>query len=114
MTPAARWRAWRLRRFDAGYLRAAHYFGDGWPINCWSCMTPQRARLLEGVLSFDMAFLGADIPLRGDTIDTDDWPDNWGVNASSSVLVDPPEALEVRLELEDWGEVRWLYDLPRS
>ena len=45
-------------------------------------------------------------------LDTEDWPDNWGMNASSSAAVTPPQALELRLQLQDWGEVRWLYDLP--
>ncbi len=73
---------------------------------------PQRALLLEGVVSFELAFLSPQVTLRGAELDTDDWPDNWGLNASNSRLVDPPQALELRLELEDLGEVRWLYELP--
>ena len=31
------WRArWHRYRFGESYVRAAHYFGDGWPVNCWS------------------------------------------------------------------------------
>lgn len=73
---------------------------------------PQRALLLEGVVSFELAFLSPQVTLRGAELDTDDWPDNWGLNASNSRLVDPPQALELRLELEDLDEVRWLYELP--
>ena len=74
---------------------------------------PQRARLLEGVQSFEIAFLDPRIQLQDKDIDTDDWPDNWGVNASNTEQVAPPEAFELRLTLEDWGEVRWLYEVPR-
>ncbi len=40
-------KAWRrlLRRSEPGYLRAAHYFGDGWPLNCWSTMSAPQARV---------------------------------------------------------------------
>jgi len=72
---------------------------------------PQRARLLEGVDGFELAFLSPRIPLRDGEIDTDDWPDNWGVDASGGAVA-PPRAVELRLSLEDWGEVRWLYELP--
>ncbi len=74
---------------------------------------PQRVALIEGVLDFQVAFLGEGIELRGEEIDTDDWADNWGISGSSG-FVPPPQALELRLELEDWGELRWLYDLPRQ
>jgi hypothetical protein len=36
--------AWRAWRYDESYLRAAHYFGDGWPVNCWSDMSLAGAR----------------------------------------------------------------------
>ncbi len=36
---------WFHRRPKPGYLRAAHYFGDGWPLNCWSTMNPGQARV---------------------------------------------------------------------
>lgn len=44
MRGVARLQAWRQRHYDSGFIRAVHYFGDGWPINCWSTMTPQQAR----------------------------------------------------------------------
>jgi general secretion pathway protein J len=73
---------------------------------------PQRVQLLTGVDDFQLAFLGAAVSLRGEELDTEDWPDNWGVSASTTGAVGPPEALELTLQLQDWGEVRWLYDLP--
>jgi len=73
---------------------------------------PQRAKLLEGVTDFQLRFLGPGVELRGEELDTDDWPDSWGINAGGAALLAPPQALELRFELEDWGELRWLYDLP--
>ncbi len=73
---------------------------------------PQRARLLEDVEFFEVAFLSKQVPINDEDFDTDDWPDNWGVNAAPNATVTPPEALELRLTLQDWGEVRWLYAIP--
>ena len=72
----------------------------------------QRVELIRNVVDFEMAFLGASTELRGEELDTEDWPTNWGVNASNRDVVESPQAVELRLELEDWGELRWLYDLP--
>jgi len=36
--------AWRRWRYDETFIRAAHYFGGGWPVNCWSDMSLQAAR----------------------------------------------------------------------
>ncbi len=38
-------RKWRQRKLDHGFIRAVHYFGDGWPINCWSTMSVEQARI---------------------------------------------------------------------
>ena len=73
---------------------------------------PRRVALLEGVLGFQLAFLGPGIELRVDKWDTEDWSDNWGISSGSSGQVPPPEALELRLDVDGWGELRWLYDLP--
>ncbi len=73
---------------------------------------PRRVALLEGVLDFQLAFLGPGIELRVDEWDTEGWSDNWGISSGSSGQVPPPEALELRLDVEGWGELRWLYDLP--
>ena len=74
---------------------------------------PQRAQLLTGVDSFELAFLGASTELRiEEELDTEQWPDTWGVSAGSRAVVAPPQALELRVQLQDWGALRWLYDLP--
>ena len=35
---------WHRRHYEQGYIRAVHYFGDGWPVNCWSTMNRAGAR----------------------------------------------------------------------
>jgi general secretion pathway protein J len=72
----------------------------------------QRVALIQDVEEFELAFLGEGTEVRGEELDTEDWPDNWGANASSSGVIAPPQALELRIALVDWGELRWLYDLP--
>lgn len=71
----------------------------------------QSVALLEGVLAFEMAFLpqGSQVSLQG--VDTEDWAEDWnaGVDAADGA---PPRAVEMRLELEGWGELRRLYELP--
>ena len=74
---------------------------------------PQRVALLEGVLLFEMRFMAANSQIRGEDLDTDDWPEAWGMGSSAAGQA-PPGAVEVILELEDLGEVRWLYELPVS
>ncbi|WP_116368646.1 type II secretion system minor pseudopilin GspJ [Parahaliea mediterranea] len=78
---------------------------------------PQRVRLLDGVTNLRLLFLGDIDALnpasRGTEVDTRAWPENWVANLGQpDALPPPPIALEVRLELEDWGEVRRLYVLP--
>lgn len=73
---------------------------------------PQRARLLTGVDDFQLAFLDQSIEVLGEELDTEDWHDSWGLSPGTSVAVPPPQALEIVILLQDWGEVRWLYDLP--
>jgi len=76
-----------------------------------------RARLLDGVEQFDILFLDslASVQSSGRTtaIDTRAWPESWVADTSTpGVLPDPPLALEIRLQLSDWGELRRLYALP--
>ena len=72
---------------------------------------PRRVALLDGVLDIEMRFLSPDIAVDPREFETDDWPEDWAIGASAAAQ-SPPEALELRLELDDWGEVRWLYELP--
>jgi hypothetical protein len=44
VNPGALRLAWRAWRYDESYIRAAHYFGDGWPVNCWSDLSVAGAR----------------------------------------------------------------------
>lgn len=78
---------------------------------------PQTVRLLAGVESLDLLFLGSIDRLqpgsRGTQLDTRDWPDSWiSEVGQSDTPVAPPVAVEVRITLADWGEMRRLYALP--
>lgn len=78
---------------------------------------PQQARLLDGVEVLEVVFLGtlAEVEPAGQgiSLDTRNWLGSW-VADSSAPEVDflPPVALEIRLELEDIGEIRRMYALP--
>jgi general secretion pathway protein J len=72
---------------------------------------PRRVALLAGVKNFEMRFLDPGAQLRGDELETEDWPEVWGVGAAVDGQA-PPAAIEVRLELDGLGEVQWLYELP--
>lgn len=78
---------------------------------------PQRVRLLDGVLDLRLAFLNDVANLnpaaRGTEVDTRNWPENWVVDTSRpGAELAPPVALNITLDLEDWGEVKRLYVLP--
>ena len=77
----------------------------------------QSARLLEDVESIRILFLdsvdNARSVGRGTDLDTRNWPENWVIDTSQpGAGLAPPLAIEVRLQLADWGEVRRLYALP--
>ena len=78
---------------------------------------PQEVRLLEGVEYMTVSFLGslagADSPTDSVNLETRDWPENWVADTSTpGASLPPPLAVEIRLQLEDWGEMRRLYALP--
>ena len=78
---------------------------------------PQQVRLLEGVEVLELVFLGdlaaAERQGRGLTIDTRGWQASWVADTSApDIVLLPPVALEIRLELEDIGELRRIYALP--
>jgi general secretion pathway protein J len=78
---------------------------------------PQQARLLEGVESLDLLFLESINRVqpgsRGTQLDTRNWPDSWISDPGQlDTPVAPPVAVEVRITLSDWGEMRRLYALP--
>ena len=77
----------------------------------------QQVRLLEGVEVLELVFLGdlaaAEREGRGLTIDTRGWQASWVADTSApDIVLPPPVAVEIRLELEDIGELRRIYALP--
>lgn len=77
----------------------------------------REVRLLEGVEYLELGFLGTlgEVQTVGDTVslETRDWRDSWVADTSApDIALEPPAALELRLQLEDWGEMRRLYALP--
>jgi len=78
---------------------------------------PYAIKLLDGVEDLQLAFLQNSAQVRsvgrGTELDTRQWADSWVIDTSRpDVLPEPPLAVEVRLKLQDWGEVRRLYVLP--
>ena len=78
---------------------------------------PSTVLLLAGVEELDLAFLGDLSALQerrdGSAIETSDWAENWVQDVTDATAVlPPPVAVEVSLQLEDWGEMRRLYALP--
>lgn len=78
---------------------------------------PQQVQLLDGVDYLDLLFLGdlAEARTAGEGIDleTRNWRDSWSADAGAqSNELAPPVALELRLQLQDWGEMRRIYALP--
>jgi general secretion pathway protein J len=71
-----------------------------------------RVELLQGVLAFSVAFLGDGVPLDAGEFDSEDWPRNWGLESFQQGNTSPPEAIEITLELEGFGEVRRLFQIP--
>jgi len=74
---------------------------------------PLRVALLADVEFASLRFLDGTVPVSGERLDTERWPEEWAVNRfNNPETVQVPRALEIRLELADWGELRRLYALP--
>ena len=78
---------------------------------------PQRVKLLDDVEEMSVGFLSSLAMVEtgndGKTLDTGNWVENWIVDTSTpNVDLPPPAAVEIRLTLEGWGELRRLYELP--
>ena len=74
-------------------------------------------RLLQGVEYMELAFLGslaaAETVGDGVNLDTRNWSQSWVTDTSNpGVALAPPVAVQIRLQLDDWGEVLRLYELP--
>lgn len=77
----------------------------------------QEVALLEGVEELQLLFLdGTDnANTVGSTseLETRNWPDSWVIDTSQpGSVLNPPLAVEIRLQLSDWGEMRRIYALP--
>lgn len=78
---------------------------------------PDTVLLLEGVEDLRLAFLGSLETLQtqsgSTTLDTASWVENWVPDSSApGVGLASPIAVEISLQLQDWGEMRRLYALP--
>jgi general secretion pathway protein J len=78
---------------------------------------PQTVLLLDEVDELRLTFLQAldalQIETGGSTLDTTNWVENWVADSSlPGAELAPPVALEMTLQLKDWGELRRLYALP--
>ncbi len=78
---------------------------------------PRETAMLEGVVDLRLAFLENAAAARsvgtGSELDTRQWSESWVIDTSRpGELPAPPVAVEVRLQLEDWGELRRIYVLP--
>lgn len=77
----------------------------------------QEVRLLDDVEDMELAFLDSlsnvQASGRGIVLDTRNWSDSWVQDPlRQGQALPPPLAVEIRLQLSDWGELRRLYALP--
>lgn len=71
--------------------------------------------LLENVDGFELRFLQSIDLLELDrnlAVDTRNWVENWVAEPGAPTVIDPPAAIEVRLQLADMGELRRIYEFP--
>ena len=78
---------------------------------------PNTVLLLEGVEYLEIRFLPSLQGLQLDReqeggLDSEDWPQSWAQQPGSGNTLNPPVAIELRLQLVDLGEIRRLYALP--
>ena len=75
----------------------------------------QDVVLLENVDRFELRFLEAIDVLELDrslAVDTRNWIPNWVSAPGAPLVIEPPVAIEIRLELSDMGELRRIYEIP--
>ena len=64
-------------------------------------------------IAFLGSLSGAGASDDSSSLETRDWPESWVADTSTpGASLVPPAAVEIRLQLEDWGEMRRLYALP--
>lgn len=78
---------------------------------------PRSTELLEDVELLQLRFLGDLEALQtatgSGTLDLRNWAENWVADGSQPGAVQaPPVAVEILLQLRDWGEMRRVYALP--
>ncbi|MEP4147359.1 MAG: type II secretion system minor pseudopilin GspJ [Halioglobus sp.] len=77
----------------------------------------QEVALLEGVEELRVLFLegsgSVDTVGSSSELDSRSWPESWVPDTSQpGSVLNPPLAVELRLQLSDWGEMRRIYALP--
>tara|TARA_B110000503_G_scaffold13903_1_gene18986 strand:+ start:109489 stop:110190 length:702 start_codon:yes stop_codon:yes gene_type:complete len=91
---------------------------DSYPILDRAADTePKTVLLLDAVDDLQLTFLPSldalQVETGGSSVDTTNWSENWVTDSSvPGEEKAPPVAIEMTLQLEDWGEVRRLYALP--
>jgi len=82
-------------------------------------MKPEQRELLDNVEDFTIRYLDANAawhdqwpPLNNSTNISGSTTNSSGTNRASSAIT-PPAAIEVDLQLKDWGEIKRLYNVSR-
>ena len=101
----------------AYYLDEDQFVRATWPVlDTTGGIEPNELVLLSGVESIDVRFLTGLDQLevdRNSQIDRRYWQENWVPDLSRpDALAEPPLAVEIRLQILDWGELERLYVLP--
>ena len=81
-----------------------------------TAIEPTGTVLIEGVELFELRFLPSIDAVevdRNQVIDRRFWQESWVADVGfTDKLIDPPAAIEVRVTLNDWGELERLYVMP--
>jgi general secretion pathway protein J len=81
-----------------------------------TAIEPTETILIDGVEVFELRFLPSINTLevdRNQVVDRRFWQENWVADVGfTNKLIDPPAAIEVRVNLSDWGELERLYVMP--
>ena len=81
-----------------------------------TAIEPTETILIDGVEVFELRFLPSIKTLevdRNQVVDRRFWQENWVADVGfTNKLIDPPAAIEVRVNLSDWGELERLYVMP--
>jgi general secretion pathway protein J len=91
---------------------------DAYPVLDRASDTAARSvKLLDGVEYLELAFLGSlgAVATADDSVnlDTRNWAESWVTDTSNpGANLAPPVAVQISLQLGDWGEMRRLYELP--